>query len=54
MRLWTKFKLALFAGLTVTMMWHWSVIEAQAEPIPAIVATDNTAAPAEEIGRAHV
>lgn len=49
MRLWTKFKLALFAGLTVTMMWHWSVIEAQAEPIPAIVATDSTAAPAEEI-----
>ena len=49
MRLWTKFKLALLAGLTVTMMWHWSVIEAQAEPIPAIVATDSTAAPAEEI-----
>ena len=49
MRLWTKFKLALFAGLTVTMMWHWSVIEAQAEPIPAIVATDSTAAPAENI-----
>ena len=49
MRLWTKFKLALFAGLTVTMMWHWSVIEAQAEPIPAIVATDSTAAPAPEI-----
>ena len=49
MRLWTKFKLALFAGLTVTMMWHWQVEEAKAEPIPAIVATDSTAAPAEEI-----
>lgn len=30
MRLWTKFKLALFAGLTVTMMWHWQVTEADA------------------------
>ena len=49
MRLWTKFKLALFAGLTVTMMWHWQVEEAKADPIPAIVATDSKAAPAEEI-----
>jgi len=48
MRLWTKFKLALLAGLTVTMMWHWSVIEAQAEPM-AIIATDSVAAPAPEI-----
>ena len=48
MRLWTKFKLALLAGLTVTMMWHWQVEEAKAEPM-AIVATDSTAAPAEEI-----
>ena len=30
MRLWTKFKLALLAGLTVTMMWHWQVTEADA------------------------
>jgi 3D (Asp-Asp-Asp) domain-containing protein len=49
MRLWTKFKLALFAGMTITMMWHWQVEEAKAEPFPVIVATDSTAAPAEEI-----
>ena len=49
MRLWTKFKLALLAGLTVTMMWHWQVEEAKAEPFPVIVATDSVAAPAEEI-----
>lgn len=48
MRLWTKFKLALFAGLTVTMMWHWQVEEAKAEPM-AIIATDSVAAPAEGI-----
>lgn len=48
MTLWTKFKLALFAGLTVTMMWHWHVEEAKAEPM-AIIATDSTAAPAENI-----
>ena len=48
MRLWTKFKLALFAGLTVTMMWHWQVEEAKAEPM-AIIATDSVAAPAPEI-----
>ena len=56
MRLWTKFKLALLAGLTVTMMWHWRVVEADAyireksDGIPwAIVATSSTAAPAENI-----
>ena len=49
MTLWTKFKLALFAGLTAVMAWHWQVVEAQAEPFPAIVATSSTAAPAEEI-----
>ena len=48
MRLWTKFKLALFAGLTMTMMWHWQIEEAKAEPM-AIIATDSTAAPAEAI-----
>lgn len=48
MRLWTKFKLTLFAGLTVTMMWHWQVVEAEAEPM-AIIATDSVAAPAPEI-----
>lgn len=48
MRLWTKFKLALLAGLTVTMMWHWQVEEAKAEPM-AIIATDSVAAPAENI-----
>ena len=56
MRLWTKFKLALLAGLTVTMMWHWLMVEADAyireksDGIPwAIVATSSTAAPAEAI-----
>ena len=49
MTLWTKFKLALFAGLTVTMMWHWQIETAHAEPFPAAVATDSTAAPAENI-----
>lgn len=48
MRLWTKFKIALFAGMTVTMMWHWQVEEAKAEPM-AIIATDSVAAPAENI-----
>lgn len=48
MRLWTKFKVALFAGMTVTMMWHWQVEEAKAEPM-AIIATDSVAAPAEGI-----
>lgn len=48
MKLWTKFKLALLAGLTVTMMWHWQVVEAEAEPM-AIIATDSVAAPAPEI-----
>ena len=48
MKLWTKFKMALLAGLTVTMMWHWQVEEAKAEPM-AIIATDSVAAPAEGI-----
>ena len=46
---WTAFKVALFAGLTAVMAWHWQVVEAQAEPFPAIVATSSTAAPAENI-----
>ena len=46
--IWTKIKLALFASLTVTMMWHWQVEEAKAEPM-AIIATDSVAAPAPEI-----
>ena len=46
---WTAFKVALFAGLTAIMAWHWQVVEAQAEPFPAIVATSSTAAPAENI-----
>lgn len=48
-KLWTAVRAGIFAAMTATMIWHWSVIEAQAEPIPAIVATDSTAAPAEEI-----
>ena len=46
---WTAFKVALFVGLTAVMAWHWQVVEAQAEPFPAIVATSSTAAPAENI-----
>lgn len=48
-KLWTAVRAGIFAAMTATMIWHWSVIEAQAEPIPAIVATDSTAAPAEAI-----
>lgn len=46
---WTAFKVALFAGLTAVMAWHWQVEATHAEPFPAIVATSNTAAPAENI-----
>ena len=52
MTLWTKFKLALFAGMTVTMMWHWRTVEADAyvrEKAPempwAIVPGDAAATP---------
>lgn len=48
-KLWTAVRAGIFAAMTATMVWHWSVIEAQAEPFPAIVATDSTAAPAETI-----
>lgn len=48
-RLWTAVRAGIFAAMTATMIWHWSVIEAEAEPFPAIVATDSTAAPAEAI-----
>ena len=48
MRLWTAIKTGIFVGLTVTMMWHWQVVEAEAEPM-AIIATDSVAAPAPEI-----
>lgn len=51
MKLWTAFKLALFAGTTIVMAWHWSVTEAYAEPVPCIVATESNAmtAPTENI-----
>ena len=49
MKAWTAIKTGIFIGLTAVMLFHWSVVEAQADPIPAIVATDSTAAPAEEI-----
>lgn len=49
MRIWTAVRAGIFAGLTATMIWHWSVIEARAEPFPVIVATDSVAAPAENI-----
>ena len=49
MKAWTAIKTGIFIGLTAVMLFHWSVVEAQAEPIPAIIATDSTAAPAEEI-----
>lgn len=49
MKAWTAIKTGIFIGLTAVMLFHWSVVEAQADPIPAIVATDSTAAPAENI-----
>lgn len=49
MKAWTAIKTGIFIGLTAVMLFHWSVVEAQAEPIPAIVAMDSTAAPAENI-----
>lgn len=48
-KLWTAVRAGIFATMTATMIWHWSVIEAEAEPFPAVVATDSTAAPAENI-----
>lgn len=48
MKIWTAFKVGIFAAMTVTMLWHWQIVEAEAEPV-AIIATDSTAAPAEEI-----
>ena len=49
MKAWTAIKTGIFIGLTAVMLFHWSVVEAQADPIPAIVATDSVAAPAENI-----
>lgn len=49
MKAWTAIKTGIFIGLTAAMLFHWHVEEAKADPIPAIVATDSTAAPAEEI-----
>ena len=48
MRLWILVKAGIFTAMTVTMLWHWQVEEAKAEPM-AIIATDSVAAPAEEI-----
>jgi len=47
--MWRIFKLGLFTAMTIIMMWHWDVEEAKAEPIPAIITTDSTAAPADDI-----
>ena len=49
MKAWTAIKTGIFIGLTAVMLFHWHVEEAKADPIPAIVATDSTAAPAEAI-----
>ena len=49
MKAWTAIKTGIFIGLTAVMLFHWHVEEAKADPIPAIVATDSKAAPAEEI-----
>ena len=49
MKAWTAIKTGIFIGLTAAMLFHWHVEEAKADPIPAIVATDSTAAPAEHI-----
>lgn len=48
MKAWTAVKAGIFIGMTMTMLWHWHVEEAKAEPL-AIVATSSTAAPAENI-----
>ena len=49
MKAWTAIKTGIFIGLTAVMLFHWHVEEVKAEPIPAIIATDSTAAPAEHI-----
>jgi len=49
MKAWTAIKTGIFIGLTAVMLFHWHVEEAKADPVPAIVATDSTAAPAENI-----
>ena len=49
MKAWTAIKTGIFIGLTAVMLFHWHVEEVKAEPIPAIIATDSTAAPAENI-----
>lgn len=49
MKAWTAIKTGIFIGLTAVMLFHWHVEEVKAEPIPAIIATDSTAAPAEGI-----
>jgi len=46
MRAWTIFKMGLVGALTLTMVFHWKVEEAKAEPL-AIIATDSKAAPAD-------
>ena len=49
MKAWTAIKTGIFIGLTAVMLFHWHVEEAKADPIPAIIATDSTAAPTEHI-----
>lgn len=46
--MWRIFKIGLFTAMTITMLWHWNIEEAKAEPV-AIIATDSTAAPADDI-----
>lgn len=48
-KLWTAVRAGIFTAMTATMIWHWSIVEARAEPFPVIVATDSVAAPAEAI-----
>lgn len=50
--MWAAFKVGIFAAMTVTMMWHWSVVEAdaycreKADGAPwAIVPGDTVATP---------
>ena len=49
MKAWTAVKVGIFIGMTVAMLFHWHVEEAEAETFPVVVATDSTAAPAEAI-----
>lgn len=47
MKIWTAFKLGLIGAMTTVMIFHWQVIEAQAETPPDAIwiTTEQTVAP---------